>query len=83
MPLKEELLSFNLKMSKNSSNHRSFENFFAEKKIQIIILGALNCEIIFALLKIKRKRKIDQRGLDPLELHQQFKLNDGGDTAVV
>ena len=70
-------------MSKNSSNHRSFENFFAEKKIQIIILGALNCEIIFALLKIKRKRKIDQRGLDPLELLQQFKLNDGGDTAVV
>ena len=70
-------------MSKNSSNHRSFENFFAEKKIQIIILGALNCEIIFALLKIKRKRKIDQRGLDPLELLQQFKLNDGADTAVV
>ena len=48
-----------------------------------MILGALNCEIIFALLKIKRKRKIDQRGLDPLELLQQFKLNDGGDTAVV
>ena len=69
-------------MSKNSSNHRSFENFFSEKKIQIIILGALKCEI-FALLKIKRKRKIDQRGLDPLELLQQFKLNDGGDTAVV
>ena len=66
-------------MSKNSSNHRSFENFFSEKKIQMIILG----EIIFTLLKIKRKRKIDQRGLDPLELLQQFKLNDGGDTAVV
>ena len=82
MPLKEELLSFNLKMSKNSCNHRSFENFFSEKKIQII-LGDLKCEIIFALLKIKRKRKIDQRGLDPLELLQQFKLNDGGDTAVV
>ena len=44
----------------------------------MIILGALKCEIIFALLKIKRKR-----GLDPLELLQQFKLNDGGDTAVV
>ena len=69
-------------MSKNSSN--SFENFFSEKKkIQIIILGALKCEIIFVLLKIKRKRKIDQRGLDPLTLLQQFKLNDGGDTAVV
>ena len=68
-------------MSKNSSNHRSFENFFSEKKIQMIILGALKCEIIFTLLKIKRK--IDQRGLDPLELLQQFKLNDGGNTAVV
>ena len=70
-------------MSRNASNYKSSENFFSEKKIQIKILGALKCEIIFALLKIKRKRKIDQRGLDPLELLQQFKLNDGGDTAVV
>ena len=60
---------------------RALRIFFWKKQIQIIILGALKYEIIFALLKIKRK--IDQRGLDPLELLQQFKLNDGGDTAIV
>ena len=57
---------------------RALRIFFWKKQIQIIIL---EYEIIFALLKIKRK--IDQRGLDPLELLQQFKLNDGGDTAIV
>ena len=60
---------------------RALRIFFWKKQIQIIILGALKYEIIFALLKIKRK--IDQRGLDPLELLQQFKFNDGGDTAIV
>ena len=73
--------SFHLKMSRNALNYKSFENFFLKKTNSDNNSRSSQIEIIFALLKIKRK--IDQRGLDPLELLQQFKLNDGGDTAVV
>ena len=69
-------------MSRDALNYKSFENFFLKKtNSDNSSRSSQKYEIIFALLKIKRK--IDQRGLDPLELLQQFKLNDGGDTAVV
>ena len=58
--------SVNLKRSRNLVNFKSIQNFFRKKKFRIKILGALKIELISAPLKIKRKKKIDQRGLGPL-----------------
>ena len=47
------------------------------------IFWAFKIKEISISLKIKRKKKTDQRGAGPLELRTNIKLNDGGDTAVI
>ena len=59
----EELL---FKRSRNLFILKSIDNFFFQKKENLDSLGALKIKSISDPLRIKRKKKTDQRGLTPL-----------------